>query len=267
MIRRHRPFKLSGLLLGAVLAVSVLALPQAPGQKKEEKPAPAQATVPITTEDLNQFAWRWIGPVDFLWTHHGIRRPPRPDPNLLCPDGQRRPLEDRGCGIHFEPIFDKYGNMSMGYLAIAPSDPKILYLGTGEPMHARASAHGNGLWKSTDAGKTWVKAGLEKSFFIPKVAVDPKNPDIAYARPRASSTTMRWTASGASSKRPTAARPGRTSSRSRTAASPTSSSTRATRTSSSPRPTRRSAGPGPTSTASPGTTSTRRPTAARPGRN
>ena len=69
----------------------------------------------------------------------------------------------------------------MGWLAIAPSDPNILYLGTGEPMHARASTHGNGMWKSTDAGKTWTHIGLEKSYFIPMVAVDSKNPDIVFA--------------------------------------------------------------------------------------
>ena len=47
-------------------------------------------------------------------------------------------------------------------------------------MHARSSTHGNGMWKSTDAGKTWTKIGLEKSYFIPKVEVDSKNPDIVY---------------------------------------------------------------------------------------
>jgi len=65
-------------------------------------------------------------------------------------------------------------------MAIAPSDPNILYLGTGEPMHARSSTHGNGVWKSTDAGKTWTKIGLDKSYFINKVEVDSKNPDIVY---------------------------------------------------------------------------------------
>jgi len=180
MIRRLRTFKRSGLLLGTLLAVSVLALPQTVGQKKEEKPAPAPATVPITTEDLNQLSWRWIGPVDFSGriSEFAVPKGQTLTYYVLTASGGLWKTEDSG--IHFEPIFDKYGNMSMGYLAIAPSDPKILYLGTGEPMHARSSAHGNGLWKSTDGGKSWVRAGLEKSFFIPKVEVDPKNSDIAY---------------------------------------------------------------------------------------
>ena len=83
-------------------------------------------------------------------------------------------------GISFEPIFEKGGTLSTGWMAIAPSDPNILYLGTGEPMHARSSTHGNGVWKSTDAGKTWTRAGLEKSYFINKVEIDSKNPDIVY---------------------------------------------------------------------------------------
>jgi photosystem II stability/assembly factor-like uncharacterized protein len=136
--------------------------------------------VPVTTEDLNQFSWRWIGPVTFSGriTEFAVPRGQSQAYYALTASGGIWKTEDGG--IHFEPLFEQYGNMSMGYLAIAPSNPNILYLGTGEPMHARSAAHGNGVWKSTDAGKTWTKIGLEKSFFIPKVAVDSKNPDIVY---------------------------------------------------------------------------------------
>ncbi len=140
----------------------------------------AFAQVPVTTEDLNQFSWRWIGPVTFSGriTEFAVPRGQSQAYYVLTASGGLWKTEDGG--IHFEPLFDKSGTMSMGYLAIAPSNPAILYLGTGEPMHARSSAHGNGMWKSTDAGKTWTRIGLEKSFFIPKVAVDAKNPDIVY---------------------------------------------------------------------------------------
>jgi len=142
--------------------------------------AQAQGTVPLTTDDLDQFTWRWVGPVDFSGriTEFAVPRGQTLTYYVLTASGGLWKTEDSG--ISFEPIFDKFGNMSMGFMAIAPSDSKILYLGTGEPMHARSSAHGNGVWKSTDAGKTWTKAGLEQSYYIPKVAVDPKNPDLAY---------------------------------------------------------------------------------------
>jgi len=138
------------------------------------------AQSPVTTDDLNQFTWRWVGPVTFSGriTEFAVPRGQSQAYYILTATGGLWKTEDSG--IHFEPLFDKYGNMSMGYMAIAPSNQSILYLGTGEPMHARSSSHGNGVWKSTDAGKTWARIGLEKSYFIPKVAVDFKNPDIVY---------------------------------------------------------------------------------------
>ncbi|MCX6561874.1 MAG: hypothetical protein NTZ26_15365 [Candidatus Aminicenantes bacterium] len=140
----------------------------------------AVAQTAPTTDDLSQFAWRWIGPVNFSGriTEFAVPRGQTTTYYILTASGGLWKTED--AGTHFEPIFDKSGSMSMGYLAIAPSDSKVLYLGTGEPMHARASTHGDGVWKSVDAGKTWAKVGLAKSYFIPKVAVDPKNPDIVY---------------------------------------------------------------------------------------
>ncbi len=140
----------------------------------------ALAQAQVTADDLNQFGWRWVGPVNFSGRITEFAVPPGQATTyyVLTASGGIWKTED--AGTHFEPIFDKYGNMSMGFLAVAPSNPNVLYLGTGEPMHARSSSHGNGMWKSTDAGKTWTKIGLEKSFFIPKVAVDPKNPDVVY---------------------------------------------------------------------------------------
>jgi photosystem II stability/assembly factor-like uncharacterized protein len=142
--------------------------------------AAAGVLAQVTTGDLSQFSWRWIGPVNFSGriTAFAAPRGQTTTYYVLTASGGLWKTED--AGTHFEPIFDKYGNMSLGWLAIAPSNADILYLGTGEPMHARSSSHGNGMWKSTDAGKTWTKIGLEKSFFIPKVEVDSKNPDIVY---------------------------------------------------------------------------------------
>ncbi len=143
--------------------------------------AQAQGTLPITTDDLNQFTWRSVGPWSFSgrFTNVAVPRGQSQTYYVLASTGGLWKTVDGG--IHFDPLFEKYGNMSMGFLAIAPSDPNILYLGTGESIHARAAYHGNGMWKSTDAGKTWTHIGMDKSFFIPKIEVDFKNPDIVYA--------------------------------------------------------------------------------------
>lgn len=83
-------------------------------------------------------------------------------------------------GNIWEPLFDKQATQSIGDIALAPSDPNILYVGTGEANIFRASLPGVGIYKSTDAGKTFVHIGLENSGTIARIVVHPANPDIVY---------------------------------------------------------------------------------------
>src|ERR1043165_2710850 len=78
----------------------------------------------------------------------------------------------------WKPIFDSEPVSSIGALAIAPSDPNIVWAGTGEPWIRSHISVGEGVYKSTDAGKTWKLMGLEKTGRISRVVIDPKNPDI-----------------------------------------------------------------------------------------
>ena len=141
----------------------------------------AFADIPLTTKDLDQFSWRNIGPYPFSGRITTVAVPRGQSICYYVATGTGGVWKTVDGGISFKPIFEKYGNMSIGFIAIAPSDANILYLGTGESLHARASYRGNGMWKSTDAGKTWKHIGLKNSFFIPKIEVDHKNPDIVYA--------------------------------------------------------------------------------------
>ncbi len=84
-------------------------------------------------------------------------------------------------GIHWEPIFDGQPVSSIGSLAIAPSDPNVIWAGTGEAWIRSHISVGAGIYKSTDAGKTWKLMGLEKTGRIGHIAIDPKNPDVVLA--------------------------------------------------------------------------------------
>src|SRR5438270_8254208 len=83
-------------------------------------------------------------------------------------------------GIHWEPIFDDQPVSSIGSLAIAPSDPNVVWAGTGEPFIRSHISVGEGIYKSTDAGKTWAKMGLDNTGRIARVVVDPRDPDRVY---------------------------------------------------------------------------------------
>jgi photosystem II stability/assembly factor-like uncharacterized protein len=85
-------------------------------------------------------------------------------------------------GLSWRPMTDKVKDMapSIGAIAVAPSDANIIYAGTGEACIRGDIINGNGVYKSTDAGKTWTFAGLRDTRAIGRIAVHPKNPDIAY---------------------------------------------------------------------------------------
>src|ERR1043166_4746237 len=84
-------------------------------------------------------------------------------------------------GIHWEPIFDAQPVQSIGSLAVAASDPNIVWAGTGEAWIRSHISVGEGIYKSTDAGKTWRLMGLDKTGRIGHVVIDPKNPDMVMA--------------------------------------------------------------------------------------
>jgi photosystem II stability/assembly factor-like uncharacterized protein len=79
-------------------------------------------------------------------------------------------------GRTWQPIFDDQPTASVGALAVAISDPKIIYVGSGEGLHRPDLSVGNGIYKSTDAGKTWTHLGLRDGQQIAQIAVDPRNP-------------------------------------------------------------------------------------------
>ena len=80
-------------------------------------------------------------------------------------------------GANWEPIFDNEPTGSIGAIAVAPSAPNVIYVGTGAGIIRPDLATGDGMYKSTDTGRTWTHLGLDSTEMIANVAVDPRNPD------------------------------------------------------------------------------------------
>ena len=128
------------------------------------------------TSNMEALRWRFIGPMgNRLTSVVGI--PGNPDVYYVgAASGGVWKTTDGG--VHWEPIFDGQPVSSIGAIEVAPSDPNIVWAGTGEAWIRSHISVGQGIYKSTDAGKTWRVMGLEKTGRIGHIAIDPKNPNL-----------------------------------------------------------------------------------------
>src|ERR671925_1277006 len=83
-------------------------------------------------------------------------------------------------GRTWQPIFDEQPTASVGAIAVSVSNPDVVYVGSGEGLHRPDLSIGDGIYKSTDAGKTWAHLGLRDGQQIAQLAVDPRNPDHVF---------------------------------------------------------------------------------------
>src|SRR5205085_343589 len=83
-------------------------------------------------------------------------------------------------GTTWEPVFDNETSSTIGAIAVAPSDPSIVWVGTGESNNRQSSSWGNGVYKSTDGGKTWQNVGLAETHHIGRILIDPGNPNVVW---------------------------------------------------------------------------------------
>src|SRR5712675_2863400 len=83
-------------------------------------------------------------------------------------------------GTTWTPVFDKEAVSTIGDIAIAPSDPSVVWVGTGEPNNRQSSSWGAGIYKSLDAGKTWTYMGLKDTHHIGRIVIHPTDPNIVY---------------------------------------------------------------------------------------
>ena len=141
---------------------------------------PTQAQGP-DTESESQFRFRFVGPQvgNRIAAVAGVPG----DPSVYYAGAASGGVwKSSDAGNRWVPVFDKQSVAAIGALAVAPSDPSTVWAGTGEAWVIRDSdVMGNGIYKSTDAGKTWTNMGLPESGRIGRIIVHPTNPDIVFA--------------------------------------------------------------------------------------
>ena len=136
----------------------------------------AQAVDPALLQDLR---WRLIGPFRGGRVLAVTGVPGQPG-HFYFGSVNGGVWETNDAGRTWQPIFDGQPIGSIGALAVAPSDPRVLYVGTGEADMRSDIAQGDGMYKSVDGGKSWTSIGLRDSQQIGQVLVDPKNPDRVF---------------------------------------------------------------------------------------
>jgi hypothetical protein len=140
----------------------------------------AQLSAPLDSATLNEFRWRSIGPAIMGGRVTDIEADPRNSKIYYVAMATGGIWKTINNGTLFFPIFDRERVISMGDIAVAPSNPDILYAGTGEEDSRNSISPGGGVYKSTDAGRTWKIVGLAGSQHIGRIIVDPQDPNIVY---------------------------------------------------------------------------------------
>ncbi len=175
-----------------ILAVLALALygfshavsqAQGPGGGQGNRPTPTPTPTPINESKdplLRGFRWRSIGPASMGGRIDDIAVV-ESNPYVIylgfATGGVWKSINN---GTTWEPIFDVYSTASIGDIAICQTDPNIVWVGTGEPNNRQSSSFGDGIYKSTDAGKTFTNVGLKETQSIARVVIDPKDPNTVY---------------------------------------------------------------------------------------
>ncbi len=181
----------SRLLLRAAAVVAATALPAAHlvAQAKPTSKTPAAASAltaaapatPSFAELLKRVEWRSVGPANNAGRISVVTGVPGDPLTYYVAGANGSIIKTTNGGTTFKPIFDRQSAGSIGAIAVAPSDPNIVYVGTGEGNPRNNASVGDGMYKSVDGGEHWMHIGLEKSDKIARLIIDAKNADIVYA--------------------------------------------------------------------------------------
>jgi photosystem II stability/assembly factor-like uncharacterized protein len=134
----------------------------------------------IPENSYQELRWRMVGPFRGGRTRALSGVPSQPNVFYIgAVNGGVWKSDDYG--RTWNPIFDDQPTQSIGAIAVAPSDPSIVYVASGEGLHRPDLSVGNGIYKSIDAGRTWTHLGLQEGKQIPALAIDPRDPNRLFA--------------------------------------------------------------------------------------
>jgi photosystem II stability/assembly factor-like uncharacterized protein len=126
-------------------------------------------------------SWRHIGPAAFGGRVDDIEAVESDPRTIFVAAAGGGIFRSRNNGTTWEAVFDKYGSsMSVGDIAIAPSDPRVVWAGMGEPNNRQSSTWGDGVYKSTDGGTTWRHMGLRETQTIGRIVIDPRDANTVF---------------------------------------------------------------------------------------
>ncbi|HET7292908.1 MAG TPA: hypothetical protein VFM88_10820 [Vicinamibacteria bacterium] len=139
---------------------------------------PAALGASLPEEAYDQLRWRLLGPFRAGWTLCATGIPGNHTTFYFGgADGGVFRTED--AGVTWQPLFDRYGSASVGALVLAPSDPKVIWVGTGQVHQRWDIVAGDGVYRSTDAGASFENVGLRDTRHIGRIWVDPRDADVA----------------------------------------------------------------------------------------
>ncbi len=147
----------------------------------QEPRRPVEPKVNLSTDPLlHSFTFRSIGPAVMMGRLDDIQGSEK-DPMLLYLGFATGGLwKSTDMGNHWKSLFDTMPDESIGAIGISPSDPNVVYVGTGEANNRQSASIGDGVWGTTDGGKTWTHLGLDKTQSINRIAVDPRDSKIVF---------------------------------------------------------------------------------------
>ncbi len=169
------------LLLAQGSAHSYAQEPSAtPSPSPQETPAPAVDAKPTFENAFARLEWRSIGPANMGGRVADVEGVPGNANIVYVASASGGLWKTVNAGVTWKPIFERQGTLSIGDIALAPSNSDVVWVGTGESNVRNSVSFGDGVYKSTDGGKTWQHMGLKDSEHISAIVIHPQNPDIVY---------------------------------------------------------------------------------------